>query len=305
MAEAPGPLEPVHRRFVEWQRRHTARLSELKLRIRQLRDNPVSLVGLVIILAFVGVAVFAPYIAPHSPTKTDLGATFEAPSLTHPFGTDSLGRDIFSRVVYGAQTSVRVAVIVVSLSLAIGVPVGLIAGYVGGWIDELIMRVADMFLGFPPLLLPLAVSLALGGGLNVAALAIGITWWPWYARLARSEALNIREEEYVEVAHGIGVPTPRIIARHVLPNGLAPILVQASMDVGYAILMTSSLSFIGAGAQAPTPEWGLMIASARSYFLVYWWTVTFPGLAIFTTVLGFNLFGDGLRDVLDPKLTRR
>jgi|AntRauMinimDraft_3_1070383.scaffolds.fasta_scaffold00480_4 peptide/nickel transport system permease protein len=291
--------------YGDWYRRNDARIEEFRRRSGQIRRNPASFLGLLIIAVFLVVAALAPVIAPFDPNTTHLSATFESPSFVHPFGTDNLGRDIFSRVIYGAQTSLKVSAIVVSVSLALGVPVGLFAGYSGGWIDEAVMRFADLFLGFPPLLLPLAISLALGGGLEIAALAIAITWWPWYARIARSQAVDIREEDYVTVSKGIGVGTPRILRRHVLPNGAAPILVQASMDVGYAILITSSLSFIGAGANPPTAEWGLMIASARSYFLAYWWTVTFPGLAIFTTVLGFNLFGDGLRDVLDPKLSRR
>lgn len=291
--------------YDDWYRRNEARIDEFRRRGGQIRRNPASFLGLLIIVVFLAVAALAPVIAPFDPNATHLSATFESPSFVHPFGTDNLGRDIFSRVVYGAQTSLKVSAIVVSVSLLLGVPVGLFAGYSGGWTDEAVMRFADLFLGFPPLLLPLAISLALGGGLEIAALAIAITWWPWYARIARSQAVDIREEDYVTVSKGIGVGTPRILRRHVLPNGAAPILVQASMDVGYAVLITSSLSFIGAGANPPTAEWGLMIASARSYFLTYWWTVTFPGLAIFTTVLGFNLFGDGLRDVLDPKLSRR
>lgn len=288
-----------------WRTEHEAQIREVKLRVSQIRSNPVSMAGLAIICLFLLVAAFAPYIAPYSPTATDIANTFAPPSLEHPFGTDSLGRDVFSRVIFGTRSSLRVAAIVLAVSFSIGVPTGLVAGYLGGRVEEAIMRITDMFLGFPPLLLPLAVSLSLGGGLDMAAIAIGLTWWPWYARIGRSQAINVREEEYVTAAESIGVTSPRIVYRHVFPNSLSPILVQASMDVGYAILMTSSLSFIGAGANPPAAEWGLMIAIAREGFITYWWTVTFPGLAIFVTVIGFNLFGDGLRDILDPKLSRR
>ncbi|WP_232700624.1 ABC transporter permease [Halobacterium wangiae] len=288
-----------------WRTEHAAQISEVKLRASQIRSNPVSLAGLGIICLFLLVAALAPYIAPYSPMATDIANTYAQPSLEHPFGTDSLGRDVFSRVIFGTQSSLRVAAIVLAVSFSIGVPTGLVAGYLGGKVEEAIMRITDMFLGFPPLLLPLAVSLSLGGGLDMAAIAIGLTWWPWYARIGRSQAINVREEEYVTAAESIGVTSPRIVARHVFPNSLSPILVQASMDVGYAILMTSSLSFIGAGANPPAAEWGLMIATAREGFITYWWTVTFPGIAIFVTVIGFNLFGDGLRDILDPKLSRR
>lgn len=288
-----------------WQDRHQAQLEELQIKIRQLRNDPVSIVGLGIIFLYLIVVLFAPQIAPYEPTTQDILNTFEPPSLQHPFGTDNLGRDVFSRVIYGSRISAQFAVIIVTMSVGIGVPLGLTAGYVGGWLDEGIMRLADIFLGFPPLLLPIAISVALGGGLQIAAIAVAVTWWPWYARIARSEAVNVREEDYVTAAKGIGVGTPRIVGRHILPNSLAPILVQISIDMGYAILTTASLSFIGAGAQPPRPEWGLMISTARSYFIQYPWTVAFPGLAIFVTVIGFNMFGDGVRDALDPKLSRR
>lgn len=308
MADADGGAvsgDLLRDRYERWREENDARIEELQVKARQIRRDPVSMVGVAIIVFYALVAIFAPVIAPQDPTAQSLLQSFEPPSAAHPFGTDNLGRDVFSRVVYGTRISAQIAAIVVVMSLGIGVPFGLVAGFLGGWPDEIIMRIADIFLGFPPLLLPIAISVALGGGLYTAALAIGITWWPWYARIARSQAVNVREEDYVTAAEGIGVGTPVIIARHVFPNSLAPILVQASIDVGYAILISASLSFIGAGAQPPTPEWGLMISTARTYFLQYPWTVVFPGLAIFTTVLGFNMFGDGVRDALDPKLARR
>ncbi|MFB6210342.1 MAG: ABC transporter permease [Halobacteriales archaeon] len=298
-------LNKYKREWDGWFERHEAQLEEIQVKVDQITNDPVSMTGLGIILLYAFVAIFAPFIAPYDPTAQDLLVTFEPPSLAHPFGTDNLGRDIFSRVIFGSRISAQIAIIVVAISIAIGVPMGLTAGFIGGWFDELIMRIADIFLGFPPLLLPIAISVSLGGGLYIAAVAVAVTWWPWYARIARSEAVSLREEDYVTAAEGIGVSTPRIVARHILPNSIAPILVQASIDMGYAILITASLSFIGAGAQPPTPEWGLMITTARTNFITHPWTAAFPGLAIFITVLGFNMFGDGIRDALDPKLSRR
>lgn len=297
-------LNRYRRETDEWFERHEAQLEEVQLKVDQILSDPVSRAGLGIIFLYAFVALFGPYLAPYDPNAQSLLATFEPPSPAHPFGTDSLGRDIFSRVIFGTRISAQIALIVVSLSMAIGVPMGLGAGFIGGWFDELVMRIADVFLGFPPLLLPIAISVSLGGGLYVAAIAIAVTWWPWYARIARSQAVNLREEDYVTAAKGIGVSTPRILLGHVFPNSIAPILVQGSIDMGYAILITASLSFIGAGAQPPTPEWGLMITTARTNFIIYPWTVAFPGLAIFVVVIGFNMLGDGVRDALDPKLTR-
>jgi len=257
------------------------------------------------VAALVIAALFAPYITPY-PQDALHGINFaeklKPPSLQHLFGADALGRDIFTRVVFGARMSLKIGLTVILLSLAIGVPLGLIAGFFGGKIDEIIMRLTDMFLAFPPILLPLAIAAALGASIINAMIAIAISWFPWYVRLIRAQVLTVKEELYVESARSIGVSRPLIICRHILPNVLSPVIIQASMDMGYAILMAASLSFIGVGAKPPTVEWGLMITSARAYFLDYWWTVTFPGLAIFVSVLAFNLVGDGLRDILDPKI---
>ena len=191
---------------------------------------------------------------------------------------------------------------VITISLLIGVPLGLIAGFEGGWIDEVIMRITDMFLAFPALLLPIAIAAALGASIMNAMIAIAISWFPWYVRLVRAQVLTVKEELYVESARSIGVRRRVIIFRHIFPNVLSPIVIQASMDMGYTILAAASLSFMGLGAKPPTVEWGLMITTARAYYLDFWWTVTFPGLAIFVSVLAFNLVGDGLRDILDPKI---
>jgi len=270
------------------------------------KRNPLTVIGLFLVAVFLLLAALAPWIAPY---PQDVWAVhpkerFSPPSTQHWFGTDELGRDIFSRVIFGTRISLRIGMIVVVLALAIGVPLGLIAGTFGGLLDEILMRVTDMFLSFPPLLLAMAISATLGASLENAMVAIAIAWWPWYARLIRSEALSIRERDYVEAARAAGATWVRLLFRHVLPNSLAPVIVQASMDFGSVILTSASLSFLGLGAQPPTPEWGLMINIGRSYFLTHWWIVTFPGLAILITVLSFNITGDGLREILDPKAER-
>ncbi len=255
--------------------------------------------GMVVTLVFV--AVFSHVLAPHSPNEIDFLVKLQGPSWAHPFGTDNLGQDIFSRVLYGARTSLVIGAVVVGCSLALGIPLGIAAGYAGGRIDEVIMRLADVFLAFPPLLLPLAVAAALGGSLTNAMLAIVVSWFPWYVRLARAQVLTVKENLYIQAARSMGVRPLVIARRHVFPNVIGPILVQASLDFGYAILTAAGLSFLGIGAKPPQIEWGLMVTLARSQFLDYWWVATFPGLAIFFAVLAFNLLGDGLRDRLDPR----
>ena len=193
------------------------------------------------------------------------------------------------------------ALIAVGLALLVGIPLGAIAGYYGGFIDELIMRITDIFLGFPPLLLAIAISAFLGPSLKNAMLAIAVSWWPWYTRIVRGQAVSLRERQFVKAAKAIGTPSSMIIFTHIVPNAIAPVIVQTSMDIGGVILTIASLSFLGLGAQPPTPEWGLMISTSRNYFLNAWWYSIFPGLAIFFTVLAFNLLGDGLREILDPK----
>jgi len=246
-------------------------------------------------------AIFAPFIAPHDPSAINFSHKLRAPGLEHLMGTDALGRDIFSRIVYGARTSLVIGVTVLALSMAIGIPIGLISGYFGGRVDTSLMRISDVFLAFPPLLLPIAITAALGAGLFNAMLALAISWFPWYARIMRGSVMAIRKELYIDAARAIGVGHFRIMFRHALPNSWTPSIVQASMDFGYTILAAASLSFIGIGAKPPTIEWGLMVALSRSKFLDYWWTAAWPGVAIFITVLAVNLVGDGIRDILDPK----
>ena len=261
-------------------------------------------IGALIVLVLAVAGIFGPYLAPHAQDEIDFLVKLQPPSREHLFGTDHLGQDIFSRVLFGARTSLVVAVIVVGGSLAVGIPLGIAAGYAGGLIDEVIMRLADVFLAFPPLLLPLAVAAALGGSLRNSMLAIVVSWFPWYVRLARAQVLTVKENLYIAAARSMGVRGRTIARRHIFPNVIAPIFVQASLDMGYAILTAAGLSFLGLGARPPDVEWGLMVTQARSYFLDFWWVATFPGVAIFLAVLGFNLLGDGLRDRLDPRTVR-
>ena len=267
-----------------------------------LRRHPLAMVGLVIIIILFITAVFAPLIAPYDPYDIMSDKRLRPPSSEHFFGTDDMGRDLFSRVVYGSRLSLIAALVVLSLAISIGVFVGSIAGYWGGRVDEILMRLTDMFLAFPALILAMCIASALGPSLINAMIAISVVWWPWYARLTRGQILSLKNIEYVEAARALGASNARILLKYILPNCMAPLIVQATMDIGYAILTTASLSFIGVGAVSPTPEWGSMISVGRSFILVQWWFPTFPGLAIFLAVAGFNLLGDGLRDILDPRL---
>ena len=270
--------------------------------VRQLRRNPSALTGLAIVVLMVVIALFAPWIAPASPTQISLEDKLSPPSLDHWFGTDDLGRDIFSRVVYGSRISLSSGVLVVAIAMILGVSVGLVAGYWGGALDTGLMWVSDVFLSFPRLVLAMAIATTLGPGLVNGMVAVALSWWPWYARLVRSQVLSLRRQEFVIAANAVGAGPWRIIRRHLVPNITGTVAVQVSLDLGYAILITASLSFIGLGAQPPSPEWGSMIAQGRTYILEEWWYPTFPGLAIFLAVLGANLFGDALRDLLDPRM---
>lgn len=266
--------------------------------------NPLNVIGVLIVFAMIFTAVMAPWIAKADPVAIFMSNKLLSPGPGHILGTDEMGRDIFSRIVYGARISLQVGIEVVASAVLIGVTLGGISGYFGGWIDEMIMRITDMFLSFPSLILAMAVAAALGPTLTNAVLAVSLTWWPWYTRLVRGQVLALRQFEYVEAARALGNRDMKIIFKHILPNCISPIIVQATMDIGFAIQLTAGLSFIGLGAQPPTPEWGAMISTGRQYLLSHWWYPTFPGIAILITVLGFNLLGDGLRDFLDPKMRR-
>ncbi|MGQ0569671.1 MAG: nickel transporter permease [Armatimonadota bacterium] len=269
--------------------------------LRRALGRPLTIAGLALILILVVLAIIPQAISTGDPIRIALGARLQRPSTAHFFGTDDFGRDIFTRVVYGARVSLLSAIVVIVTSVLVGVIVGTLAGYRGGWSDELLMRVTDMFMAFPPILLAMAVVVVLKPTLANTTLALVIVWWPAYARLVRSQVLTIKERSYVEAAVGLGAPAMRVIRRHVLPNATAPIIVQATMDMGYVVLAGAGLGFLGLGVQPPTPEWGKMISDGRRYFLEAWWYPVFPGLAIAMTVLGFNLIGDDLRDWLDPR----
>ena len=274
----------------------------------QLMRNKPAFFGFLVICFFAVVAIFAPLIAPY-PQDATVGSNIDErllpPSSEHWFGTDGLGRDVFSRVVMGSRLSLFVGVVAILITMLIGIPLGALAGYYGGKLDECIMRVTDVFLAFPYLILAMAIAVILRPGLYSAMVAISLTWWPYYTRLVRGQALTMRKQPFVLAAKMMGEKNRTIIFRHVLPNCVGPIVVNASLDMGYIILACASLSFIGVGAQAPQAEWGLMISTGRSFFMDAPWLTIFPGLAIFLTVLGFNLMGDGIRDILDPQAKPR
>jgi len=280
------------------------RLKEFKLTFYLLNRNRLTMIALITVFLLVLVALLAPFIVPYKEqvfSGVNPQEKLLPPSREHPFGTDELGRDIFSRVIYGTRISLETALAAVGLALLVGVPLGAIAGATGGVVDEIIMRITDIFLSFPPLLLAILIAAFLGPSLTNAMLAIAVAWWPWYTRLIRGQAVSMRERQFVRAARATGTPHFKIVFGHIVPNTIAPVIIQASMDLGGVILTAASLSFLGLGAQPPTPEWGLMISTSRNYFLNAWWYSIFPGLAIFITVLVFNLVGDGLREVLDPR----
>ena len=278
--------------------------SARRYKLPALLRSPLTVVGLGLIILFAASAILAPVIAPIDPTEQELTLRLKPPSPEHWLGMDQLGRDVFSRMLFGAQISLTIGIVVVVSAGLFGTIVGLIAGYASGMVDEVMMRFTDIFFAFPPLILAMAIAGALGPSLNNAMVAIAVVTWPVYARLVRGQVLALREREFIEAARGIGSTTPRILFRHLLPNTLAPILVQASFDMGGAILAAAGLSFIGFGARPPTPEWGVMISEGSKFFSTQPWLSFFPGLAILLTVAAFNLIGDGLRDALDPRLRR-
>jgi peptide/nickel transport system permease protein len=299
LRERAAPSVPVG-----WRQRHASTIRLARLYAWTFSRSFSSLLGLVLVLAFLLLALVGPWIVPYPEDalgRVNLDQKLLPPSAEHWFGTDEVGRDIYTRVVLGARLSLRIGLIIVLVAAGIGVPLGILAGLAGGWTREVIMRVTDVFLSVPGLVLALAIVAALGPGMVNAMIALSLVWWPGYVRLLESKTLSLRNELYVDAARAVGASRTRIVFSHILPNCISPIIVKASMDMGMAILAAASLGFIGLGAQPPYPEWGAMISIARNYLPVWWWYSTFPGLAIYLTVLGFNLMGDGLRDMLDPK----
>ncbi len=264
------------------------------------RDRPAVL-GAALLAVIVLAAVLAPWLAPYPADEPDPVNALLPPSAAHWFGTDSAGRDVLTRVLYGGRTSLVIAVAVLGVAATVGVLLGVVAGYAGGWVRDVIMRVTDVFLAFPALLLSLALAVVLQPGVTTVIVALAVTWWPWYARLAASVAASVATRPYVDAARCLGVPAPLIVLRHVLPNSLTPVLVQLSQDAGGVILTAAALSYLGLGAQEPTAEWGLMVQQSQTLFTTNWWVVTFPGLAIMLTAFASNLVGEGLRDALDPR----
>ena len=276
-------------------------IHQLRYALYSIRESPMALVGIFMIAIIVVVAILAPYIVPHPEQVYDVNIKnrLQPPSREHLFGTDDHGRDILSRMIFGSRISLQVALIVVSSATLIGTTLGLIAGYYGGIIGTTIMRITDAFLAFPPLVLALCIQAALGPSISNTMIALSLVWWTWYCRIVRGQVLSIKEELYIESARTMGVRNFRMIFRHILPNCIGPILVQGSLQMGYAVIATASLGFLGIGAQEPLPEWGLMVASGRDFLPDWWWISTFPGSAIFWLVLGFCLLGDAIRDIYE------
>ena len=287
-----------------WLEQHESTGRELRLYARVFARSGSSLLGLALVAAFLVLAAVGPFIVPYPDDArgaVHLDRKLQAPSAQHWFGTDEVGNDVYTQTILGARVSLKVGLVITVVAALIGVPLGMMAGYVGGVVGEAIMRVTDLFLSVPGLVLALAIVGALGSGIVNAMIALSLVWWPGYVRLVQGKTLTLRSEVFVEAARAVGVGRLRIVFVHILPNCLSPIMVKASMDMGLAILAAASLGFIGLGAQPPTPEWGAMISHGRNYLPTWWWYSAFPGLFIYLTVLGFNLLGDGLRDVLDPK----
>ncbi|RBY84167.1 ABC transporter permease [Blastococcus sp. TF02A-30] len=266
-----------------------------------LLRNPTAAGSALVLLGIVLMAIFDESIAPSGANQISVEDRLQAPSWEHPFGTDDLGRDILSRVILGAGVSLRVGFLAVGIALLIGTVIGLLAGYYGRWVDDVLMRFMDMLFAFPAVLLAIAILAVRGPGSGNTALAIGIVYVPIFARVTRASVLGVREEVYVRASRSVGASDLRLLTRHVLPNAAPPIIVQTSISLAFAVLAEAALSFLGLGTQPPNPSWGLMLAEGRGYIDLAWWLAFFPGMAIFLTVLCFNLLGDGLRDVLDPR----
>ena len=295
---------PFGSRYRLFKRRLHPITKEFGLTLYVLRKSKLAVLGALVISIFLFLALFGAKLAPYDPLGVDIANRFITPCAEHPFGTDKIGRDVLSRMMSGAQYSVRAGLVVLAISLPVGVILGGIAGMYGGWVDETIMRVTDVFLAFPSLILAMAFSAALGPSLFNAMMALSVVWWPYYTRLIRGQALSVRETSYVEAARSRGASNWHIMIRHILPNCFSAVLVTLTLDMGLIVIATAALSFLGFGAQPPIPEWGRMVSDGRIYLMQAWWVTVFPGMAIAFTVLGFNLLGDGIRDALDPKLRR-
>jgi peptide/nickel transport system permease protein len=297
-------MEYLRNTIASWRERHSPEISEANEIIHAVNRSPLTLVGFSLILTLILVAIFAPTIAPYDPIAMNLSNRLAPPSVSHLLGTDELGRDILSRIIYGTGVALKIMVIVLLIDLPLGLFLGIIAGYFGGWMDEIIMRTADIFMAFPRLILAMAIGAALGPSLVNTMIAIAITMWPTYARLARGETLSIKERVFIEAEKALGTSKAKILFSSILPLCSSTTIVRATLDMGDVIRIAAGMSFLGLGAQPPTPEWGLMVSTGRSFLVNQWWVPTFPGFAILLAVLGFNLLGDGIRDISDPHLRR-
>jgi peptide/nickel transport system permease protein len=281
--------------------------SRLRRALYRFSQSWLSIVALIVILALFAMAIAGPPLVPHPQDVAGAVHTalrFQPPSLRYPFGTNEFGQDVLSLVIAGSRVSLFAGAAVVALGAVVGIVIGAIAGYAGGWFDEASMRVVDLVLTLPGLILAMAIAAALGAGIVNTVLAIALSWWPGYARLVRGEVLARKEEVFVQAARALGAGPGRILWKHIIPNVMSPILIKVSLDMGFAVLSVASLGFLGIGARPPTPEWGSLLSVARANIPDFWWTALFPGIFIFVTVFAFNLLGDGLRDVLDPKSRR-
>ncbi|NIA10834.1 MAG: ABC transporter permease subunit [Nitrospiraceae bacterium] len=289
----------LKKQSASWQ---AALLCRVRLVFHYLRLNKMATLSLIMIGGFIVIAVFADVLSPYDPFAIDFSEKLLPSSSHHFFGTDEMGRDLFSRCLLGIRISLTVAAVIIICAASLGVLLGAIAGYVGGWVDSVISRIADVFIAFPPLVLALAITAALGPSLMHAALAIISVWWPWFGRLMRSQILLVKKNTYVEAARAVGASDTRILLQHIFPNCIAPVLVMATMEVGFVILMTATLSFLGMGARPPLPELGALVTNGRFFIREYWWLSILPGVVILALALSFNLLGDALRDILDPRL---
>jgi len=269
---------------------------------RRFKKSPTAIIGLIIVIIFIGLAVLGPYITPHNPFEQNILNAHQGPSSDFWLGTDFFGRDILSRIIYGARISLMVGLSVVFLRAIIGIIVGLIAGYYGGWIENILMRIVDAFIAFPGIILAMAIMAIRGQGIENVIIALAVVGWPTFARLVRSEVISLKEREYVWAAKGIGLNDIKIMLNHILPNCLSTIIVYATLGIAYPIIAEAGLSFLGLGATPQQATWGFQMSLERQYMRTAWWGVTFPGLSLMVVVLGFNLLGDGLRDILDPKM---
>jgi peptide/nickel transport system permease protein len=276
----------------------------LRSALRRLRRDKAAVAGCIIIISLVIVAIFAPFMSPYDPLEQNYDELLRPPSFSHPLGADQYGRDLLTRIIFGCRYTLLIGVAIVAIQLLIGVTLGLIAGYYGGIIESIIMRMTDVMLSIPSIVLAVTIAGFLGGGIQNVIIAVGIIGWRAYTRLVRGEVLSTKEEPFVEAAKAIGCGDSRIILRHILPHTLAPVIAYSSLSVAIAILWAAALSFLGLGAQPPTPEWGAMLADGREFMIDAWWIATFPGVAIMITVLGFSFFGDALTNILNPKMEK-